>query len=887
MATLRGWLHRARGVFVRRRHDVEFADELNSHLDAHVADNIRAGMPPEQARRMARLALGGVTQTHDRLRDRRGFPALDTLIQDCRYGLRTLKKNPGFATVVVVTLALGVGVNTLIFAVVNALVFRPLPIDRPDRVAFVQPNTENSGLISHSFPNYRELRDRNVTFDGLIGYRMAPMDVDVNDGPRRAWGYLATGNYFDVLGVQPALGRFFHQADDQKPGDAAFAVLEYDFWSTEFHGDRSVIGTTIRINRLPYTIVGVAPSGFVGTEVFFRPKLWVPMMMEAQIEIGNPWLDNRATFNLMVAGRLKIGVSPAQAAANVNAIAASLAREYPDFNKGLAFKLTKPGLLGDSLRLPVEAFAVGLLVLAALVLLIACANLASTLSARGADRAREIAIRISIGASRGRVVRQLLTETLILAVAAAACGYCIAYVATAALSRWQLPIELPTVFDIHPDTLVLLFTFVAAMLAGVVFGLAPARQASTLDANAALKNVDAAVGLRHRWPLRDIFVSVQVALCFVLVAACLLSLRGLQQALRMPIGFEAKGVSMVGFELALGGYDRGQGMAFQQRALEAVARLPGVERAALSDSLPLNINQSSTGVMADAPSDQRVPRGRQAVPYAVSPGFFDTLGIPIRRGRAIDARDIAGAPRVAVVNETFARQVLGTSDAVGRHFRFAPKAPPVEIVGVVGDGKYRSLTEDPQPAVFTSILQRYNSTTTLLVRAHLPEEQMVAQVRRVLAELDASLPLYGAGSLEQMLALPLFPNRAAATALSVFGLLAVLLAVTGIHGVVSYAVARRRREIGIRVAIGATATDVLRVVLGRIAAFVGIGAIVGLGFSVATGPLLMQIVYQASPREPAVLAAVGAVVSLVGLVACWAPAVRALRVEPMVALKEE
>jgi len=887
MTVLRTWFRRARGVFTRRRQDVDLDDELHAHLDAHVADNLRAGMTPTQARRVAHLRLGGIAQLAEQVRDRRGVPALDMLVQDCRYGLRTLRRNPGFATVVVITLTLGVGINTLVFAVVNAVIFRSLPIADPNRVAFVQPSNADFFGFTHSFPNYRDLRDRNVTFDGLIGYRMAPMDVEVNSDPRRAWGYLATGNYFDVLGVQPALGRFFHQADDQRPGAAPFAVLSHDLWLAQFHGDPAVIGTAIRINRLPYTIVGVAPAGFTGTEVFFRPKLWVPMMMEAQIEIGNPWLENRATFNLSVAGRLKSGVSPAQATANLNAIAASLAREYPANNRGLAFKLTKPGLLGDYGRSPVQAFTVGLLTLSALVLLIACANLASTLSARGADRAREIAIRLSIGANRARIIRQLLTETLLLSIIAATTGYLIAYVAAAALSRLEFPIELPTRLDIHPDALVFLFTLGTAILAGLAFGLAPARQASKLDASAALKNVDAAIGMRHRWPLRDTLVAVQVALCFVLVAGCLLSLRGLQQALTMPIGFSARGVSMVGFELALNGYDRSQGIAFQQRALDAVTRLPGVDRAAFSDTLPLNINQSSTGVFSDVPSDRQTRPDRQVVPYAVSPGFFETLGIPIRLGRAIDARDIFGAPRVAVVNEAFGRQVLGTSDAVGRHFRFGPKAPLIEIVGVVADGKYRSLTEDPQPAVFVSILQRYNSTTTLVVRAHVPEDHMVAEMRRALAELDSSLPLYSAGSLEQMLGLPLFPNRAAATALSMFGLLAVVLAATGIHGVVSYAVARRRREIGIRVAIGATARDVLRVVLGRIAVSVGAGAVVGMGLSVAIGPLLTQIVYQASPREPGVFVAVSAVVSLIGLVACWAPAVRSLRVEPVVALREE
>ncbi len=886
MTSLRAALLRLCGLFPGARRDRELSEEIQSHLQKHIDHNQRAGMPLGEARRQAFLAFGGVEQTKERYRDRRGVPAFDVLRQDVRYALRTFGRNPGFAAVVVVTLALAIGVNALAFGVVNAVIFRPLPIDHPERVVFVQPNVESE--VSHSFPNYRDLRDRNVTFEGLFGYRMSPMDVEVNGDPRRAWGYLATGNYFDVLGVRPAIGRFFHEADDQKPGAAPFAVLSHDFWMAQFHGDPSIAGTIIRINRLPYTVIGVAPASFVGTEVFFRPRLWVPMMMQAQIEVGNPWLENRSTFNLMVAGRLKAGVSPVQATANVNVVAGSLAREYPESNKGLSFRLTKPGLLGDSLRSPVQAFTVGLLALAALVLLIACANLASTLAARGADRAREIAIRLSIGASRGRIIRQLLTETLMLSSAAGAAGYLIAYVASAALSTWQLPIDLPTRFDIHPDTFVFLFTFAASIAAGLIFGLAPARQTSTVDANATLKSLDGATGRqRNRWPLRDVLVAVQVALCFVLVAACLLSLRGLQQTLTMPVGFEPKGVSMVGFQLGLGGYDRSRGMAFQQRALEAVNRLPGVDHAAFSNSLPLNINQSSTEVFPEIPSNQRTSRGRAVVPYAVSPGFFDTLGIPIRRGRAIEARDIFGAPRVAVVNETFARQILRTSDAVGRRFRFEPNAPPIEVIGVIGDGKYRSLTEDPQPAVFTAILQRYDSETTLVVRASVPEDQMVAQIRGALTQLDPALPLHSAGSLEHMLALPRLPNRAAATALSAFGLLAIILAATGIHGVVAYAVARRRREIGIRVAIGATASDVLRLVVGRMAALVAAGAIAGLGLAILLGPLLTQVVYLASPREPVVLAAVGALVLLVGLIACWAPAVRSLRIEPVIALRQE
>ena len=343
---------------------------------------------------------------------------------------------------------------------------------------------------------------------------------------------------------------------------------------------------------------------------------------------------------------------------------------------------------------------------------------------------------------------------------------------------------------------------------------------------------------------------------------------------------------MVGFELGLSGYDRSRGMAFQRTALEAVRRLPGVTRAAFSNGVPLNINQSSSDVFPDT-ANAPAARGRPVVPYAVSPGFFETLEIAVRRGRVIDARDIVGAPRVAVVNETFARQIFGTPDAVGRHFRFGPKGAPIEVVGIVATGKYRSLTEDRQPAVFTSILQRYDSGTMLLVRASVPEDQMLAEMRRTLAQLDPGLPLHSAESLDHMLELPRLPNVVAAMALSAFGLIAVVLAATGIHGVVAYAVARRRREIGIRVAIGATSLDVLRLVVGRMVGLICIGAITGLGLAIMIGPLLKQIIYQVSPREPIVLVSVTVSVTLVGITACWVPALRSLRIEPLAALRTE
>ncbi len=806
---------------------------------------------------------------------------------DLLYALRTLRRSPGFAVVAILSLALGIGANTLVFSVVNALVLKPLPIAKPERVVFVQPEGRGGSL---SFPNYRDLRDRNVTFDGLVGYRISPMNIDASGaggGALRAWGYLATGNYFDVLGVAPAFGRVFHASDDRQPGDAPLVVLSYDYWTSHFAADPAIVGRAIRINRLPYTVIGVAPRGFRGTERFYRPDVWVPMMMQAQIEIGNPWLENRATSNTWIAGGLKPGVTPAVALANLNAVAAAIAREHPQSDEGLRLKLASPGFVGDALGQPVKAFTLGLLALAALVLLVACANLASVLAARGADRQRELAIRISIGAGRGRIVRQLLTESVLLAALGGAAGCGLATIGARALSAWRAPIDLPMQFDVAVDPAVLLFACIVSLCAGVLFGVAPARRASTVDPNTAIRDGHDARASRGAWPLRDLLVGVQVAVCFVLVAACLLSLRGLQQALTMPLGFDPRGVSMVGFELGLGGYSTEEGKRFQQRALAAVERLPGVAAAAYGNSLPLSIDQSSTRIHAIEESTARASDMPRAVRYEVSPAYFRTLGIRQLQGRDIDWRDTADRPRVAVVNETFARSILHTRDAIGRRVRYGWSDVPIEVVGVVENGKYQSLTESSQSVIFVPMMQSYNTTTTMLARSAVPPEQMVAGIRQAIAALDPQLPLYGTGSVEQMLGFVLFPNQVAAVALTAFGLLGIMLAATGIHGTVAYAVSRRRREIGIRLAVGAPAASVLRLVLGRMMMIIAAGAAAGSLLALAAGRMLSRVVYQASPHEPITFIAVGAILLAAGAVSCWVPARRSLRIEPMIALRPE
>jgi predicted permease len=870
-------------MFWRRRKQEDFSQEIKSHL-ALETDRLREqGLSRQEAETVARREFGNVTIAQERFYLAGRWLWWEHLKRDIVYAGRVLAHNPGFTLVAVLSLALGIGANSLVFSVVNALVLRPLPVEHPEQLLFLETSNAGPGV---SFPDYRELRDRNRAFAGLVGCRVAPMELDSNEGADHIWGYLATGNYFDVLGLQPAMGRFFHAEDDLQPGASPYAVLSYASWQQRFGGDRNIVGKTIRINRQPFTVLGVAGRSFHGTELFYWPEVWVPMMMEAQIEVGNPWLESRGTRNTWVLGRLKPGVSAAQARANLNAIATDLARQQPAYDEGLQFRVARPGLIGDAIGGPARAFAIGVMVLAGLVLLAACTNLASLLTARTADRQREIAIRLSVGASHGRVVRQMLTETLVLSLAGGAAGYGLAVLLSRGLSNWRAPLEFPVQFDVSPDWRVFFFACAISVLAGIVFGLAPAGHASQTNPNTVLKGETSSWRGAKLAP-RDVLVVIQVALCFVLVAGCLLSLRGLQQALTLRLGFDPQGVTVVGFDLGMAGYSEEQGRAFQLRALEAIERMPGVSSAAYSNSVPLSIDQSQSSAFSEDLAHPRPADSVSVIYYQVSPNFFHTLGIELMAGRDFTWHDDAKSPRVALVNRTFGRQVLHTDQPVGKRFRFGTAGPLIQVIGVVEDGKYQTLTERPQPVVFQPILRVYNTTTTLIVKSSRPEAQMVEQMRQAVTQLDAHLPLYGAGSLQQMLGLVFFPTRAAAIALSAFGLLAIMLAATGIHGLVSYAVARRVHEIGIRMAVGARPAQVVRLVLGKVLILIIAGAAIGLALALAAGQVLASIVYQASPRDPAVFAAVLGTMALLGLASCWAPVRRALRIDPMVALRHE
>lgn len=872
-------LHRIYSLLRRSRAESELEREIEIHIEQLTKEYVASGMSHAEAEITARRHFGPVELTKEKCRDMRRVNLLEDLGRDVVYAFRVLGKSPGFTLTIVLSLALGIGANTVIFSILNALVLKPLPVARPDRIFFVN----NSGQPANSFPNYRDIRDRNVVFDSLFGYRIAEMALDDNSGAHRIWGYLVTGNYFETLGIKPVLGRFFTPGEDAAPNSSPYAVLSYSCWQNRFGGDAEIAGKDIRINGHPYTVLGVAPPGFHGTEVFYWAEIWVPMMMQPQIE-SNSWLDTRNTFNTWIAGRLKPGISLEQADANLKTIAALLAREH-SVNQGMRLTLSPIGIAGSAGREPTRAFAGGLMLLALLVLCAACTNLAALLTARAADRERDLAIRVSIGASRGRLIRQLLTESLTFSILGGIAGCLLAVILLRMLSQWRAPLDFPIQFDVNADWRVFIFASIIAVVTGVLFGIGPASGAWKANPALGIKGLAVPVPGR-RWALRDLLLPLQIALCFLLVISSLTAVRGLMRSLESPLGFVPDGAAVVGCDVRLAGYDENRGRQLQQRVIDAIANLPGVESAAYSSSVPLSLDQSTTTVYPENTTDFRPKNAYQLSYYYTSPGYFHTAGTRLLAGREFNAQDDRKSPPVAIVNQTLASRIAGTRDAVGRHFRRS-RTDLVEIVGVVEDGKYETLTEAPKGALFLPILQDYSSTTVLIARSRRPESELAAEMRQAIAHLDPHLPVYAVGGLRQMLGLVYLPMRAAAISLGAFGLLALMLSITGIYGLSAYSVSRRAKELGIRMAIGARPVQVLQFVFGRVGTLVIAGTLMGLALSIAAGGVIANVVFEATPRDPLVIAAALISISLAALLAALGPVRRAIGVDPLQSLRHE
>ncbi|HEU0173136.1 MAG TPA: ABC transporter permease [Blastocatellia bacterium] len=814
---------------------------------------------------------------------------METLFHDLRFGFRRLIKTPGFAVIAILSLALGIGANTAVFSLVNLILFRPLPLANPQEVVSVSAVGKNGAMAAFSYPNYIDFRDRNEVLSGLLASRFVVVSLSRNGNNEKVWGDLVSGNYFDLLGVKPALGRTFLPDEDKTRLSHPVAVISHSLWQTRFGGDPSVVDRDVLINGRKFKIIGVAPAGFKGTEVIYTPEIYVPFAMQKWIEPENNYLDNRDAGNMFAVGRLKPGVSAAQAEASLNLLAAQLAKDFPNENEGMMIQVVPPGFVLPQLRNAMLGVSAALMGLVALVLLIACTNLANLLLARATERGKEIAIRLSIGAGRARIVRQLLTESVMLAVAGGLIGVALAQWIIDSIMALKPPIAIPITLELHVDWRVLVFSMIVSIVTGVLFGLVPALQATKPDLIPALKDVASQSGVR-RSLLRSGLVVTQVAVSLLLLIAAGLTLRALERLHALNPGFNPENALMMNFDLSLQGYQTDAGMQFRKQLLNRVESLPGVKSASITDFMPLSMNYNSNQILIEGRPQERGVNAPSAMNANVGLKYFETIGTPLVAGRDMNEQDQEGKTRSVVVNETFARKFFPGANpienALGKQFRTSPGGQPWQIVGVARDGKYWTIGEDPQSFVWYPIGSQlaYNY---LLVRTSAKPETVIGAIRGEFRNLDPNLPVTDVKPLTEHMNLSLFPARAFAALLSAFGLLALALAAIGIFGVMSYAVSQRTREIGVRMALGAGAKDIFKLIVGRGLLLTLIGVGVGLALALVGTRLLSSLLYSVSAIDPLTFAGVTLLLVAVAFLACYFPARRAMKTDPMVALRCE
>jgi predicted permease len=880
---------RFRSVFRHQRVEQDLDEELQYHLERKTEEGIAHGLTPEQSRHAALRAMDGLTQRKEECRDMRGVSLIDDTLQDLRYSLRVLAKSPGFAAVAVLTLALAIGANAVVFGVLNALILRPLNVPRAESLFMIERGKSHSG--AQSYPDYLDLRDRNRSFEGLAAYDITMVGLDTGDNPSRAWVYEVSGNYFDVLGIRPHLGRFFRGSDERGPNSAPYIVLTYGYWHTHFQDDRGVVGRTVQLNKHPFTIVGIAPPEFQGTLLFASPDLFLPMVNREQLEgastAGTNVLNTRGTRTIFaVMGHLKAGVTPARAIADLNSIGSYLEKNYPDVDGDMTFSLARPSLYGDFLGPPVRAFVSGLMLLAGLILLAACANLGSLFAARAADRAREVALRLALGASRNRILRQLFTEAVLISLMGGALGLGGSVVLLRRLSVWQPIPRFPLHVPVEPDAAVYGIALVLALVSGILFGLVPVRQVQRTDPYQIVKSGSTGT-VGRRITVRDLLLGLQIAICAVLVTSSMVGVRGLARSLHSNFGFEPQHAMLMDVNLDMAGYQGETAAAMQRRMADTMETIPGVTSVGLIDRVPLSGDWMETNVFTDKTTDLR-PSNAAAVTgmYSISPEYFHAAGTALLAGRTFSRHDDPSVPRVAIVNREFARKVFGSvTNALGGYFKRRNGAR-IQVVGVVEDGKYTSLTEDPRAAFFFPILQSPASDAWMVVRSNRNPQQLATDMRNTLRGLDAGLPSY-IQTWNQGLDLMMFPSLVATVALGVLGVMGAMLSITGIFGMAAYSVSKRLRELGIRLALGAQRKEVLQAALGRAFKLLAFGSAAGLVLGILASRVLALIVYQATPRDPLVLAGVVLAMLLLGLLATWIPAQRALSVDPSMLLREQ
>jgi predicted permease len=799
-----------------------------------------------------------------------------------------LVKRSGFTVVAVITLALGIGANTAIFSLVNATLLRPLPVENPEEMVSLNHASEKGDreFPSFSYPGYRDLRDRCDALSGLIAYRIVAINLSHQNENQRMWGYLVSGNYFDVLGVKAARGRFFTQDDDKAPGGHPVAVITFNCWQNRFAGDPGIVDKAVQVNGQIFTILGVAPEGFSGTEIAYIPEIWFPMMMQRQIEPDSDFLERRSSENIFLQGRLKSGVSMAQAEAALKTVAAQLGREYPNEHEGKTINLSAPGLFGTFMRGTVVSFAGVLMLVVAMVLLLACTNLANLLLARATERRKEIAIRLAIGASRFRLLRQLLTESILLSMLGGGLGLLLAYWLVNAMQTFKPPMDVPISTELHLDYRVFIFAVSVSLFTGVLFGLLPALQSTSPDLVPALKD-EISIGGYRKSRLRQSMVVLQITVSLVLLVCAGLVLRGLQRAQYLNPGFVPQNAIKISYDLVLQGYDEARIKSFNRQLLERVRSIAGVESAGLAGFLPLTLSMNFDSIYVEGEPEVLGSQAPTSLVGSAGPGFRQAMGIRLMEGRDFSEQD-ESKTRVAQVNQHFARRFWKNESAVGKRFSFAgAKGPWIEVVGVIEDGKYFSLGEDTESFVYVNLRSTEGSYLSLIARTFGDPETMINSIRREVQQLDATLPVYNVETMVEHMNLPLFPAKVAATLLGGFGLLALILAAIGLFGVMSYAVSQRTREFGIRMALGADSATILRLIISQGLTLTIIGLLIGLALAFTGTRLLSSLLYGVSATDPLTFGMIALLLGLVAFLACLIPARRAAKVDPIVALRYE
>jgi predicted permease len=894
------WLYtiplRLRSLFRRSNVEQELSEELQFHLENKFEEGIARGLSPKEARYAALRAMGGLEQRKEEIRDMRHIRWLTDFLDDARFALRSLRRTPGLTAFVAITLALGIGMTSATFSMVDGLIFRPYPVPHPGNVVSLVSTTHDSPYDSFSYREYLDIRDKTNSYAGVVANAaMEAVGFSAEPGttPRIKGGTMVSGNYFQVLGVEPRLGRGFREDEDQVPGRNPVVVLGADFWRHEFASDESVLGKTILLNGTKFTVIGVAPDSFPGMSTFGHPDFYMPLAMARvfSTNIQKNFFEDRDDRELSVKARLKPGATLEQARNELAVLAKNFEREYPSANRGRSAAVYTQ-FQARTIEDENWKFGVIFLILALAVLLVACTNVAGLLLSRSRARAREIAVRLALGAGRFRLIRLLLTESLILATFGGLAGVAIGY----GVVEWfhskesiVFATELPMAIPFHMDKRVLLACVALSVLSALLCGLAPALQSTRVDLVNALKSADVDVPGRKRLWGRNMLVVAQVSMSLMLLTASFLMARGFQHDLMEGHGFTKDHLLMTSFDPRLIQYNAGQTQQFYKLLAERMRETPGVQSEALTQNVPLGNDDFES--VAFVPEGFQMPPDRanfNSTMDTIDEGYFETMGVPILRGRAFLSSDTPDSTRVAIVNEHFAKHYWPGSDAVGKHIRLESSAgAPVEIVGVAQTIKTQNMA-DPTDFVYMPMAQHPVARMVLMLHTSGDPLQLVQPVKDVVRSLDSNLPMlqtraYQDFYLNQAVRGP----RIAIDLVGSMGLVGLLLAVAGLYGLVAYNVSRRTREIGIRIALGAASSNVLRLVLGKGLVLVGIGMVAGLAMGFALEQLMNSMLFNSGGVDILAYAVVVPTMFLVTMLAAYVPARRATKIAPTQALRYE